>query len=122
SKQIYQYLNSKELKAVIPKKRLKPAVYRIGPGKTLFIGGLARIDYLEGHGLVYFTVFTSNELYVHKTSTSKASELYLRKVGTMLTPPYKESLSTWEELTDYGEFVLENPDGDWTKAHADIVL
>lgn len=122
TKQIFHHLSSKELKAVVPKKKMKPAVYRIGPGKSLFIAGLARIDYIDGPGLVYFTVFSSNELYVHKTSTHRADEVYDKNVGAMLSPPYKEALPTWQGLTDHGVFEVDNRKGTWDKAHNDIVL
>lgn len=124
SKQIYNYLSGEELKKVMPKKQIQPSVYRIAPGTTLFIGGLARFDYLEGPPLVYFTLFASPEIYIHKTSTEKADELYRHSVGTLLTPPFNEdTLSSWPGLSHEGrEVEIENDDGNWQKAAADIVF
>lgn len=85
--QIIKYLSEEELKKITPQKRLKPVVERINPGKSVFIAGLARMDYLSGPDGIFFTFFTSNELYLHKTLTEKADELYEAKRGSMLSPP-----------------------------------
>ena len=124
SKQIYNYLSGEEMKKVMPKKQIHPSVYRLSPGTTIFIGGLARFDYLEGPPLVYFTLFASNEIYIHKTATDKADELYRTKVGTMLTPPSQpETLSSWPGFEPEGEVhEIENDDGNWQRACADIVF
>jgi ribosome biogenesis GTPase A len=81
---------------------------------------LARFDYVEGPPLVYFTFFTSNELYLHKTNTEKADELYKAKRGSMLTPPTLLN-KNWPELVPK-EFVIDNSNGTWDRAHVDIVL
>lgn len=85
--QIIKYLSEEELKKITPQKRLRPVVERISPGRTIFIGGLARMDYVSGPDAMFFTFFTSNELYLHKTQTTKADEVYESKRGSMLSPP-----------------------------------
>lgn len=125
SKQIYHILSGEELKKVMPKKQILPAVYRLAPGSTLFIGGLARFDYIDGPPLAYFTLFASPEIYVHKTSTEKANELYKSKLGTLLTPPFSpETLANWGGLDPrFSEtHYIENDDGNWQKACTDIVF
>lgn len=123
SKQIYHVLSLEELKLILPKKTIKPSVYRLEPGRSLFIGGLARFDYIEGPGLVYFTLFASNELYVHKTSILKASELYKNHVGTILTPPFsEETIKSWKPLSPNPIISINNYDGNWSKAAVDIVF
>lgn len=86
-RQIVQYLSAEELKKVSPQKKLKPVVERLNPGRTIFIAGLARVDYTNGPDGIFFTFFTSNEIYLHKTHTSRAEELYNAKRGSMLDPP-----------------------------------
>ena len=46
--QIAHYLDEKDLKAITPKKELKPKVFQLNPEQTLFIGGLARFDFISG--------------------------------------------------------------------------
>ena len=53
-------LSADELKFVAPKKRISPKIYRMIQGKSLFLGGFARIDFLSGDGhyfLYYFFIF-----------------------------------------------------------------
>lgn len=125
SKQIYHMLSGDELKKVLPKKQILPSVYRLSPGSTIFIGGLARFDYLEGPPLAYFTLFASPEIYIHKTSTEKADELYRNQVGTLLTPPFSaETIANWPGLhvADSITHEIENDEGNWQKACTDIVF
>lgn len=50
--QIIHLLTIEELMAVIPKEIIRPKSFCIKPGTSLFIAGLARLDYLEGPGSV----------------------------------------------------------------------
>jgi 30S ribosome assembly GTPase len=86
-KQIIRHLSEDDIKKITPVKRLKPVVERINPGKTVFIAGLARVDYMSGPDGIFFTFFTSNDLYLHKTLTEKADDIYREKKGSMLSPP-----------------------------------
>lgn len=75
-----------ELKMILPKKEIKPKVYQLNEDQTLFIGGLARIDY-KGDGRRSLVCYVSNELYIHRTKTEKADALYEEQAGAILTPP-----------------------------------
>lgn len=80
-------LDLEDIKPVTIKKPIKPRGYQISSGQTLFIGGLARID-LEGiEGKQPVIIYASNDLPIHRTKTEKASELYEKQVGELLTPP-----------------------------------
>ena len=123
TKQVYHLLSGEELKKIMPKKQIQPSVYRLSPGTTLFLGGLARFDYLEGPPLVYFTLFASNEIYIHKTSIERADELYRTQLGAILTPPFNsETIAKWPGLTEVQEHEIDNDDGNWQKASTDIVF
>jgi ribosome biogenesis GTPase YqeH len=123
SKQIYNYLAADELKKIMPKKQIRPSVYRIAPGTTLLLGGLARLDYLEGPPLAYFTLFASNEIYIHKTSIERADEVYQDHLGTILTPPFNaDTLADWPGFGDGIVHSFSNDDGNWQKACTDIVF
>jgi len=82
---VHQWQQHHVLSHVILDKRIKPAVYRINSGRTLYLGGLARIDYLSGP-LTYFTVFASHALYLHETATDKADDVWLSGADKFLTP------------------------------------
>jgi ribosome biogenesis GTPase A len=82
---------------ITPKKEIKPKVFQLNEGQTLFFGGLARFDYVSG-GRRSFVCYVSNEVNIHRTKTENASELYENHVGEMLTPPRQEQLETFPAL------------------------
>lgn len=86
--QIAHDLNKKELKQITPKKEIKPKIYQLDEGQTLFFAGLARLDYIHG-GRRPFVCYFSNELYIHRTKLENADAVYERQLGRLLTPPEK---------------------------------
>ena len=46
--QMAHYLSPKDLKYVSPQKRIKPKVYQLNDGQTLFLGAIGRFDYVKG--------------------------------------------------------------------------
>ena len=86
--QLSCYLHYDELKAVLPSQTLRPLTYRVKPGQSLLIGGLARIDVVAGRPF-FFTCYLSGKVTVHLTATHNVTEDYLRRnVGTLLSPPF----------------------------------
>jgi len=74
------------LPLIVPRERLRPRVYQLQEGQTLFLGGLARLDFVEGQAGP-FVVYVANQLHVHRTKTSHAEDLYERQRGMLLNPP-----------------------------------
>ncbi|MFC0473569.1 ribosome biogenesis GTPase YqeH [Halalkalibacter kiskunsagensis] len=92
--QMAHYIDKQELKVITPKKEIKPMVYQLNAGQTLFFGGLGRFDFVKGER-TSFTCYCSNELHIHRTKQEKADDLYQNHLGELLTPPgpkSKESL------------------------------
>ncbi|WP_050615844.1 ribosome biogenesis GTPase YqeH [Bacillus testis] len=83
--QMAHYVDKKDLKIITPKKEIKPKVYQLNEGQSLFFGGLARFDYVAG-GRRSFTCYLSNELGIHRTKLEKADQLYKEHVGELLAP------------------------------------
>ena len=42
--QMAHFVDKKDLKVITPKKEIKPKVFQLNEGQTLFFGGLARFD------------------------------------------------------------------------------
>lgn len=82
--QLINLLTQKELKLVLATKALKPRTVILKPGQTLFLGGLARLDYVIGKVSAFFTVFASGQLPLHTTTTAKADRLYAKHAGEEL--------------------------------------
>ena len=83
-------LDAKDLKAITPKKELKPKVFQLNAEQTLFIGGLARFDFISGERSS-FTIHVSNDLQIHRTKLSNADALYKNHIGEMLIPAIRRS-------------------------------
>ncbi|REJ28227.1 MAG: ribosome biogenesis GTPase YqeH [Caldibacillus debilis] len=89
--QMAHYVGKRDLKIITPKKEIKPKIYQLNDGQTLFFGGLARLDFLKGERTP-FTCYLSNDLLVHRTKLERADELYENQRGKLLSPPGEEDL------------------------------
>lgn len=97
-KQFVHYVSKADLKLIIPDKEIKPRIYQLNPGQTLFFGGLARLDFLTGLQQSFVCYF-SNQLPIHRTKLEKADDLYAKHKGGLLSPPNQGTLNTWPDLT-----------------------
>lgn len=98
TEQMAHYVSKEDLKAITPKKEIKPRNYQLNSGQTLYIGGLARFDFLKGDKQSFVCYF-SNELPIHRTKLEKADELYEKNIGALLSPPNAETLEILPALT-----------------------
>ena len=86
--QITHYISQKTLKAVTPKKEIKPVGFQLEPKQTLFIGGLGRVDFINGDKASFICYF-SEFLKVHRTKLENADNLYETSLYKVLTPPFE---------------------------------
>ncbi|WP_076459321.1 ribosome biogenesis GTPase YqeH [Limosilactobacillus caccae] len=103
--QMAHVLSPTELKIVAPQKEIKPKTYQLNAEQTLFLGGVARFDYLRGErkGMV---AYFDNNLPIHRTKLANADRFYQKHLGTLLTPPVMDERENFPELERY-EFHLE---------------
>jgi len=80
------------LGSLLPDKEIKPLVYQLNEGQTLFFSSLARFDFVEGQRQS-FTLYTSNALNIHRTKLERADELYEQHQGELLGGPSKADLA-----------------------------
>ncbi|MDN6029563.1 MAG: ribosome biogenesis GTPase YqeH [Lactococcus plantarum] len=95
--QMAHFVGPDDLKLVSPKKEIKPKTYQLNAGQTLFMGGLARFDYLQGdkQGM---TGFFDNHLNIHRTKLDGADAFYDKHKGGLLVPPHADDLATFPKL------------------------
>ena len=107
--QMAHYLSPKELRLASPQKEIKPKVYQLNEGQTLFLGALARFDYVSGEkqGVV---VYLDNNLMIHRTKTENASAFYEKHAGKLLNPPSEEEMKTFPKLVRFEFKVTEKSD------------
>lgn len=108
--QIAHYLDVTELKVITPKKELKPKVYQLNAEQTLFLGGLARVDFIAGKRSS-FSVHIANGLSIHRTKLQNADALYEKHLGELLSPPNKQSVENFPSLVRH-EFSIKQPKTD----------
>lgn len=108
--QMAHFVEPKDLKLITPKKEIKPKVFQLNEGQTLFFAGLARFDYVRGERNSFVCYF-SNELLIHRTKTENADKLYQDHVGEMLAPPRREQIESFPELVKQ-EFMIKEPKTD----------
>ncbi len=93
------YLTRPSYKITVPKKEIKPLVFQLNEGQTLFFGGLARLDIITGEtgDKVNVVTYFANTLNIHRTKTIRADEVYETKLYSLLTPPFNpdEGVPKW---------------------------
>ena len=102
--QMAHYLSAKNLKYVSPRKEIKPKTYQLNPEQTLFLAGLARFDFIAGERQS-FTVYVDNELKLHRTKLSGASDFYDKHAGSLLVPPSSKEIADFPKLVKH-EFTI----------------
>lgn len=107
--QMAHYLGDKDLKIIAPQKEIKPKVYQLNSGQTLFLGGLARFDFIQGEKSS-FTVFVANDLVIHRTKLEKADQFYEKHVGELLQPPREDETNDFPELVRFEFSIKEKTD------------
>lgn len=117
--QLTNYLSEKELKAVLPQKNVENVTLRLGEGKAIYIGALARLEILEGRAF-FFTCFFSSQVKLHPGKLENSDEFTERHAGEMLTPPFsKEGL---KQLGEWTTKTFETSGSGWKKSSVDVVF
>lgn len=120
--QLINLLTTKELQLCLPQKPIVPHTFILKPGQSMFLGGLARLDYDQGDVSVYFTVFCSANVPVHTTRVDKADAVYSNNLGTPLlkVPVCDENRPREFPALAPKELIITGV--GWKQSAADIVL
>lgn len=97
--QYMHYLTRPSYKLTVPTREIKPMIYQLNEGQTLFFGGLARLDIISGEtgDVISVVTYFANTLNIHRTKTAKADKLYVDKLYSLLSPPFnkEEDVPKW---------------------------
>lgn len=107
--QMAHYLTPKDLKYVSPQKEIKPRTYQLNPEQTLFMGALARFDFIQGDR-TGVTAYFENNLMLHRTKLEKADDFYDKHAGELLMPPTTEHLAELPKLVRHEFKTIEKTD------------
>lgn len=101
---IIHYLKSTDLKSVLPSKAVKPRNYQLYEPQSLAIGGILRVDFLEGVR-VSATCYFNDAVGIHRGKAEKADDLWEKHYGELLSP-ILENTSYAKDFTRL-EFTLD---------------
>lgn len=86
----------RENNSLVIKKKIKPERIDLSSDKTIFLGGLMRIDfpYKAENWITEFVChfYCSYDVSLHKTQIEKANEVYLKHYGELLKPVFDENI------------------------------
>lgn len=74
------------LKTVVPSVRLRPRVFQVLPGQTLFLGNFARLDFAGGEAQS-IVCYVSNDLVIHRTKQDNADAFQALHEDDILKTP-----------------------------------
>ena len=100
--QMAHILPPKYLQIVAPQREIKPRTYQLNAGQTLFLGAIARFDYVVG-SREGFEAYFDNGLMIHRTKLANADHFYQKHAGQLLTPPTRTELAQMPPL-EHHEF------------------
>jgi ribosome biogenesis GTPase YqeH len=89
--QMTHYVDVKDFKYLLPNKEIKPQTFQLNPEQTIFVGGLAQIDF-DNKEKISVTAYFENNLKLHRSKTQKAQELFNNQFGKLLVPIPKEAV------------------------------
>ena len=126
--QVSSRLSSEEARMVLPRRRLTPRTYRAEIGSTVHIGGLGRVDVLDGpQRTMYLTVWASADVPTHyalngfaKAEGGKADTLFAKHAGTKLVPPIGQKRVS--QLGEWGSRVVTVYGSSWQRSDRDVVI
>lgn len=107
--QMAHYIGKKDLRIIAPTKEIKPKGYQLNAGQTLFLGGLARFDFVQGERSSFIS-YISNDLSIHRTKTEGADEFYAKHKGGLLQPPREDEVTDFPELVRFEFSIKEKTD------------
>ncbi|KAJ3299015.1 hypothetical protein HK104_010097 [Borealophlyctis nickersoniae] len=100
--QVTTLLKPQELVVAIPTRQLKARREKLAKLKSMFIGGLFRIDVLEADSKVRISVFVSSRIPLHPCKLSRVDTLIEKHLGVhpkMLYPPIgPERAKAWPKF------------------------
>ena len=99
------YLDYESVKVLTPHNYLKPKTYQLNPDQTIFLGGMVRIDFLEGSN-ISSSFYVSNNLYLHRTKTVNANNVFEKNLFSLLKPPLTKE--EYERIKNNKELIFEN--------------
>lgn len=92
------------LKRVTPQSRLRPRIFQLNGMQTLWIGGLARFDFISGIRQP-IVCYVSNELPIHRCKLERAAIIGELHASDILQVPCEDCRKNFNELVPFDIFM-----------------
>lgn len=108
--QLAHHLTRSDIETVLPSKPIKPKTFQLNEDQTIFLAGVGRVDLIQSEAeKTAMTFYVSNDLYLHRTKTENADDIYEKHLGDMLAPPSKDYAHEFPKLVEQ-TFTLDETD------------
>jgi len=111
--QMIHYVDIKDYKYLTNNKEIKAINFQLNEDQSVYIGGLARFDFLSGEK-TGFAFYFNNKLKLHRTKLEKADDLYDSHLDDNELTPKATTISNIDDFKRY-EYTL-------TDEKVDIVI
>jgi len=111
--QMIHYVDIKDYKYLTNNKEIKAINFQLNPEQSVYIGGLARFDFISGEK-TGFAFYFNNKLKLHRTKLDNADALYDNHLDDNELIPKATSISNIDDFKSY-EYTL-------TDEKVDIVI
>lgn len=85
------------LAEAVPEDRIRPRIYQLNPGQTLFLGGMARLDF-EAGARQPVLLYVSNRLPVHRSKLERAEAIWTTHREDILKVPCASCRAAFDKL------------------------
>lgn len=95
------------VKVIVPRKEIKPRTYQLMAKQSILIGGIARLDYVDGP-FTSFTFYLAEGVKIMRSQTSRADKTFNSLVATKKTSPISHLVDTMTDLDAFEFTTHEN--------------
>lgn len=81
--------SNQDIQSLVHQSTMTPMVFRLKPEMSLLLGGIARVDFIDG-GSIIVGCFVSKHVACQLCPTPIATQIILQKIGKELRPPSAE--------------------------------
>lgn len=120
---IFAHIDRNAMKYVFPRREINPRTFQVNSDQSIFIGGLARFNFVEGDK-ANFTFFLSNECDLHRTKLENSEKAFASLIESKSIKPVSSTIKGEDDLVAH-EFELTNEPVDiaisglaWVKCNA----
>ncbi len=105
---IFSRIDRNAMKYVFPRREINPRTFQINSNQSIFVGGLARFDFVEGEK-GSFTFFASNECDLHRTKIENSSETFASLISNKTIKPISSTIKNDSDLERHEFELPDNP-------------